>query len=90
MQGAPANYLGKIVSKKNFRVFIYSVDGQEKLAESWDEFEKNMATGLWFPTVEDANEAALSQDAKEKEDEGGFKSKRNKKSLENGFTKERK
>lgn len=48
MDGATAIYLGRIVDKKHFRVFIYSSDGQKKLVSSWDDFENHMQTGLWF------------------------------------------
>lgn len=54
MKEAPAIYLGQIVSKNNFRVFIYAPDGSQKLVESWDSYEKHMETGLWFATREDA------------------------------------
>jgi len=54
MKGTPAIYLGQIVSKDHFRVFIYAPDGSQKLVNSWDEFEKHMETGLWFATKEDA------------------------------------
>lgn len=54
MKGAPAVYLGKVVSKENFRVFIYAKDGSKKLVESWEEFEKHMENGLWFSSKEDA------------------------------------
>jgi hypothetical protein len=48
MDGTTAIYLGKIVDKKHFRVFVYSADGQKRLVESWKEFESLMETGLWF------------------------------------------
>lgn len=49
-------YLGKVVPKEGFRVFIYSPTEREKLVESWDDFEAHMATGLWFATQEDCME----------------------------------
>ena len=55
MKGAPAVYLGKIVDKNHFRVFVYAVDGSQKLVESWDDFEHCMESGLWFATKEDAS-----------------------------------
>jgi hypothetical protein len=54
MEGIPATYLGRIVSKKNFRAFIYGENGVSKLVNSWDEFEAHMATGIWFALKEDA------------------------------------
>ena len=50
----PAIYLGNIVSKLNFRVFVYSSNGSQKLVESWEEYERHMEQGLWFSTKEDA------------------------------------
>jgi hypothetical protein len=52
MKGTPAIYLGRIVEKKNFRTFVYGVDGQKKLVESWDAFEAAMQSGIWFSTVQ--------------------------------------
>lgn len=54
MEGKPALYLGRIVSKEQFRAFIYSPDGSQRLVNSWEEFEKFMETGLWFALKEDA------------------------------------
>jgi hypothetical protein len=54
MKGTPANYLGRLVSKENFRTFIFAPHGGQKLVESWEEFESCMQSGLWFATKEDA------------------------------------
>lgn len=54
MKGTPAIYLGRIVDKKHFRAFIHAPDGAKRLAESWEEYEANMQSGLWFATPEDA------------------------------------
>lgn len=54
MKGTPAIYLGRMVEKSNFRVFIYGANGEKKLVESWDEFESMMQSGLWFASLEDA------------------------------------
>lgn len=43
-----AIYLGNIVSKNNFRVFIYHADGDRKLVNSWDEYSAHMTLGTWF------------------------------------------
>jgi len=48
MEGTPAIYLGKLVSKAGFRTFIYAADGSQKLVKSWDEFEAHMGLGTWF------------------------------------------
>lgn len=59
MEGTPAIYLGRIVEKKNFRAFIYDANGQRRLVESWDEFEANMQSGIWFASKEDAKKSVI-------------------------------
>lgn len=63
MEGTPAIYLGKLVPKENFRVFIYAHDGSRRLVESWDEFESSMQSGLWFAS---ASETEVIQKTKPK------------------------
>ena len=41
-------YLGRWVNKNTFRAFVYS-ETEEKLANSYDDFEKLIATGVWYP-----------------------------------------
>jgi hypothetical protein len=65
MKDAPAIYLGQIVSKNNFRVFIYAPDGSQKLVESWDSYEKHMESGVWFATRDDA-QASIAEPEKPK------------------------
>ncbi|CAB4151264.1 hypothetical protein UFOVP685_15 [uncultured Caudovirales phage] len=66
MKGTPAIYLGRIVDKKNFRAFIHAPDGSRRIAESWDEFEANMQSGLWFATPEDAKLSLEASNTKPK------------------------
>ncbi len=54
MDGVPAVYKGRIVSKENFRTFVYCPAGTQRLVESWDEYEHAMASGNWFATKADA------------------------------------
>jgi hypothetical protein len=56
MKGSPAIYLDRIVDKKHFRAFVHGTNGEKKLVNSWDEFEAAMESGIWFATVEDAQE----------------------------------
>lgn len=63
MKGSPAIYLGRLIPKENFRAFIYAPNGNKRLVESWDEFEANMQTGLWFATESDALKS-VAQDVK--------------------------
>jgi len=41
-------YLGRAVSKKMFRTFVYDHRGASKLVESWEDFEEAIQSGLWF------------------------------------------
>jgi len=51
-------YLGRWVSKQHFRAFVFNRTGGQKLANSWDEFQKLMATGLWSARKEDIEQLA--------------------------------
>ncbi len=54
MKGTNAIYLGRIVDKTHFRAFIYGENDARRLVESWEEFEANMQSGVWFATIEEA------------------------------------
>jgi len=41
-------YLGRWVDKKTFRTFVYDKDDMQKLANSYDEYQSLLASGLWF------------------------------------------
>lgn len=43
-------YLGRWVDKKHFRVFVYNDKGEQKLAESFNDYESLIASGIWFAT----------------------------------------
>lgn len=47
-------YLGRWVNKSTFRAFVYDKEGKQKLANSYDEFEKLTTSGIWFITKDDA------------------------------------
>ena len=46
-------YNGRAVDKDGFRTFIYAADGKKKLVNSWDEFQENIGTGIWFITKQE-------------------------------------
>ncbi len=46
-------YLGRWVDKKHFRAFVYN-QIENKLAASYEEYERLIASGLWFPTKDSA------------------------------------
>lgn len=46
-------YLGRWVDRKHFRAFVYN-QSEQKLANSYDEYQELVASGLWFSTKEDA------------------------------------
>jgi hypothetical protein len=41
-------YLGRWTNKAHFRAFVYNIEGGQQLAGSYPEFEKMIASGLWF------------------------------------------
>ena len=45
-------YLDKFVDKDTFRAFVYR-ENEQKLANSYEEFESLIASGLWFVTKSD-------------------------------------
>lgn len=49
-------YLGRVIPKSDFRVFIYGHDGALKLVDSYEEYEIHMETGNWFPELKDVPE----------------------------------
>lgn len=61
MSGEYVIYQGRTIPKAGFRAFIYSTDGAQKLVESWSEFEREIASGVWFSTK---NEALLKKTSK--------------------------
>jgi hypothetical protein len=63
MKATHAIYLGRMVSKNNFRAFIYGADGTKRFVKSWAEFETAMQSGIWFATVKDAKECLAEQNA---------------------------
>jgi len=76
MKGVPATYLGRIISKDNFRAFIYNPNGQIRLVRSWEEFEANMQSGVWFATQEDAEASKAQSEARSKPNPVGKKKPR--------------
>ena len=48
-------YLGKWVDKENFRAFLYNEKGEQKLANSYKEYESLTASGLWFASKPNAS-----------------------------------
>ncbi len=62
MEGIPAIYKGRLVSKDNFRVYIYAPDGRKKLIESWGAFESHMQLGIWFASQEDARASVVEEE----------------------------
>ncbi len=65
MNETQAKYLGRIIDKRHFRAFVHAVDGNKRLVESWDEFEKHMATGVWFDKKVEALEVKLEPEIEE-------------------------
>ena len=41
-------FLGRYIPKEHFRAFVYNKNNEQKLVDSWDEFEEAMSEGIWF------------------------------------------
>jgi hypothetical protein len=41
-------YCGRWVDKENFRAFVYNERNEPKLANSYEEFQRLIASGIWF------------------------------------------
>lgn len=41
-------YLGRWVSKLNFRAFLYNENGGQKLVNNYAEYEDAVTSGIWF------------------------------------------
>jgi hypothetical protein len=50
------SYMGRWVDRMHFRAFVYS-STEQKVAESYEEFEKLISSGIWFITKADAEKA---------------------------------
>ena len=49
------SYQGRMVYEEPFRVFVYGMNNQKKLVETWKDFESSISTGSWFeyPVLEE-------------------------------------
>ena len=47
MEDKQVLYLGRWVSKKHFRTFVYNKN-EQKLANSYEEYSELISSGLWF------------------------------------------
>lgn len=41
-------YNGMKVPRESFRAFIYDINNEPKLVNSWDEYVEHMASGIWY------------------------------------------
>ena len=46
------NYLGREVLQENFRAFVYDLNNNSKLMNSYVEFEEAIKSGEWFPEMQ--------------------------------------
>lgn len=63
-------YCGSWVDKNIFRAWVYDVNGNQKLAESYPEFERLTTSGIWFGSeqeIQDKKDASLLQERKLKD-----------------------
>jgi ribosomal 30S subunit maturation factor RimM len=45
-------YNGQYINKAHFRVHVYGLNGESKLVNSFDEFERDITSGQWFESKE--------------------------------------
>lgn len=64
MQGMQVIYKGRSIAKEGFRAFIYGLEGQKKLVNSWHEFESAMSSGIWFAAKHEAIQQNSSEEQK--------------------------
>lgn len=60
-------YLGRWVNKDQFRAYVYNDKGDQKLADSYHEYEQLISSGLWF-AVKPEKIVAVSKERKPKDD----------------------
>ncbi len=41
-------FKGKMVPKANFRTFLFNKKGEQCLANTWDEYQNRIESGIWF------------------------------------------
>jgi hypothetical protein len=54
-------YMGRMIDRDSFRTYVYKAN-EQKLANSYGEYEELISSGLWYATKEDAL-AAKAADA---------------------------
>lgn len=54
-------YLDRWVDKKYFRAFVYDLKGNQKLANSYNEYEDLITSGIWFDTKPNASQGIRKQ-----------------------------
>ena len=69
MSGFMVEYMGRHVPKDTFRAFVYSKDGEQKLVNSWDEFQIAIATGDWFDDLVSHESGEKSKKTKKTKEE---------------------
>ena len=65
-------YMGRWVDKKHFRTFVYN-EIENKLAESYEEYQKLISSGLWY----DSHDAAISSKVSKEFEESVQKAEEN-------------
>lgn len=53
MSDEMVKYDDRYVPKQGFRAYIYGYDNQKLLVNSWEEYQKEISSGLWYPKISD-------------------------------------
>ena len=55
-QGPTVVYQGRVIPRDGFRAWIYALDNQSKLVNSWEEYQSEISSGVWFSSKKDVEE----------------------------------
>jgi hypothetical protein len=53
-------YQGRVIPKSPFAVYIYGPDNTQKGVYSWEEYQKEISSGLWYSSKEDVPKKHLT------------------------------
>ena len=57
-------YLGRLVSKDGFRVYVYGLEAQKKLVTSWEQYQAHLETGNWHSSIDEIPKKETPVEAK--------------------------
>jgi hypothetical protein len=61
-------YDGRSVPVQGFRAFVYGPNSTQKLANSWDEYQALISSGIWYSKKSDVKEILKESEKNSKKD----------------------